>query len=162
MFDIIIGPIFDGNKLDYFSLTWTKQTPSHISSYIWLVTYVDIFPKLPQSKYPCFVGKSPLLYSSRLRLIRHHDHMATLKGRAPARQILVAPLSESPEMQSGSVSSYGIFYHWIGWKIFTGNLPWFLPSNLIGLSGVNFPIIQFYDFMTNQLMGIFNGDIGLR
>jgi hypothetical protein len=27
------------------------------------------------------------------------------------------------------------------------NLPWFLPSNYqIGLSGFNFPIIQFYDF----------------
>ena len=37
-------------------------------------------------------------------------------------------------------------YQWIGFvgKILTGN-PWVFTIKLIGVSGVNFPIIQFYD-----------------
>ena len=39
------------------------------------------------------------------------------------------------------------FFHWIGFvgKILTGN-PWVFTIKLIGLSGVNFPIIQFIQF----------------
>ena len=37
-------------------------------------------------------------------------------------------------------------YHWIGLRENLNRKPWFLPSN-IGLKPVNFPIIQFYEFI---------------
>ena len=79
----------------------------HISGW----SHMLIFPKLPQSCLinPCFVGKSPLLYSSCLRLIRHppRPHGNT-KKTCPGTTTQIAPLSESPETQSSE--SYGIFY----------------------------------------------------
>jgi hypothetical protein len=109
MFDIIIGPIFDGNKLGYFSLTWTKQTPSHISSYIWLVTYFDISQTAPimQNIHVLSVNlRCCILHVCGLSDIRW-THGNT-KKTCPGTTTQIAPLSESPETQSSE--SYGIFY----------------------------------------------------
>ena len=43
--------------------------------------------------------------------------------------------------------------HWIGLRETLNRKPWFLPSN-IGLSGFNFPIIQFYVFRPLEFSSI--------
>ena len=50
----------------------------------------------------------------------------------------------------------GHFFQWMGFgfvgKIFTGKTMGFLTIKLIGVSGFNFPIIQFYDlFITDHI-----------
>jgi hypothetical protein len=44
-------------------------------------------------------------------------------------------------------------FPWIGLRENLNRKPWFLPSN-IGISGSNFPIIQFYDYDTSLCINI--------